>query len=241
MKKHIIILFVFLCVLSDALAQKENYAKFGLGYLVAEKGLQEFSINFPNASFDLFVAPNGKKAGTIYKKDFINIMYQVNNGTSAFRVKNEDMVEFPDKTYCLKYFEQQNGFLKILVNSTGKGYWISEKELKYLRIISISWIEYFVKQKGNYYPAIEIGLNLREKPKTESKKIALLKGDYFIIRLNGNIEGFWAEAEVKKYAMRPCKSANPASLKPDAVMNGWVKILDDSGVPNIWFHVNECD
>jgi len=241
MKKHIIILFIFLYMLSDALAQQENYAKFGIGYLVAEQGLQEFSINFPNASFDLFVTPNGKKAGTIYKKDFINLMYQFNTGASAFRVKNEDLAEFTGKTFCLKYFEKQDGFLKILVNSTGKGYWISEKELKYLRIISISWLEYFIQQKGDFYPAIEIGLNLREKPKAESKKIALLKGDYFVIRLNGNTEGFWAEAEVKKFATRPCKSADPATLKPEAIMNGWVKILDDSGAPNIWFHVKGCE
>ncbi|HNW70012.1 MAG TPA: hypothetical protein PKI01_06395 [Bacteroidales bacterium] len=241
MKKHFIILFVFWCALSDTMAQKENYARFGIGYLVAEKGLQAYAINFPNAAFDLFSAPGSKKVGTIYKKDFINLMYQVNTGTSAFRVKNEDLAEFPGKSFCLKYFEQEDGFLKILVNSTGKGYWIMEKELKYLRINSQSWFEYFVKQKGDYFPVIDIGLNLREKPKAESKKIALLKGDCFMIRLTGTIEGFWAEAEVKKYAARPCKSADLSSLSPDVVMNGWIKILDDSGVPNIWFHVNGCD
>jgi len=241
MKRLVVILFVFLYALPDTVAQNENYSKYGIGYLVAEKGLQASSINFPNASFDLFSASGGKKAGTIYKKDFINLMYQASAGTSAFRVKNEDMAEFPGKTFCLKYFEQKDGFLKILVNSTGKGYWLSVKELKYLRISSISWFEYFVKQKGDFFPAIDIGLNLREKPNAESKKIALLKGDHFIIRLTGNTDGLWAEAEVRKYGTRPCKSADVASLTPDAIMKGWVKILDDTGVPNIWFHINGCE
>lgn len=241
MKRIIIIWFFVFSFLARIPAQNPNYAKYGIGYLYSEKGLQTLSINFPNAEFELFDSPGGKKTGVIFKKDFINLMYKNEIKKTVFRVKNEDMVEFADKTYCLKYFEQSGDYLKILVNSTGKGYWISIKELKYLRIISQSWFDYFLEQKKGFYPAIDIGLNIREKPDVKSRKIALLKSDYYYIKLSGTTEGMWAEAEVIKYDTRPCKSKDPASLKAGSKISGWIKIIDDTGVPNIWFHCNGCE
>lgn len=240
MKKQFVFFFVFLFFTQWANSQSSDLEKYGIGFLIPEKGAQELCINFPAAVFDLYDTPGGNKIGTLYKKNFANLMYSLQKNAASFRIRNEDMAEFQNKTFCLKYFEEKNGFLKVLANSTGRGFWISKKDLGYLRITTKSWFDFFVEKKESFYPSIDIGLNLREKHEAKSKKIALLKGDYYLVNLTGKTEGLWAEVIVKKYNFLPCKAKDINTLKPVSEQSGWIKIVDDSGTPNIWFHTHGC-
>ncbi|MEI6122490.1 MAG: hypothetical protein WCQ95_02565 [Bacteroidota bacterium] len=238
MKKIICLQLILLGLGLSLLAQNPNYQKYGMGYLVPEKGMTALNINFPNANFMLMNQPQGKKIGTIYKKDWLNLMYNI--GNKSLRVRNEDLVEFAAKAYCLKYFEIKNNCVKVLVNSIRGGCWISIKELGYLRISYKNWSDYFIAQKQGFYPIVDVGLNLREQPDAKSKKVELLKGNCFRINLTGTMLGLWAQVEVEKFDTPPCKAKDAAQMKPQRQHNGWIKIIDEAGIPNIWFYVNGC-
>lgn len=213
---------------------------WGNGIVVPEKGIQELHINMPFASFDLFDAPSGKKSGTIFMKNSLNLKFSVDSKMIVCNVKMEDLAEVAAAGWCLKYYNEQGDFLQILVQSTGNGMWISKTELNYLHLKPTDWRGFLLTKKTGFYPNVDIGLNLRQEPDAASKKIVLMKGDHYLIDLSGETDGPWAEAVVKKYSSRPCKAKNPQDLKATETWQGWIKIIDDKGFPNIWFYPGGC-
>lgn len=238
MKKLIFLIFMLSGI---ALQAQENYLKlYGMGFLTPVKGAEKLNINFPNAKIALYEHPQGNKCGYIYKKDLLNVVYQVNGGKQAYGIALQDMTEFEKKNYCLKFFEQRNGFVKVILNSNGRGYWISEKELGYLNYTALTWLSYLNQRKTGLHPLHQAGVNMRAAPDAKSKKIELLKGDRYLIDLTGNTEGMWAECNCRKYDVRPCKYKSPGTLKPIAQYKGWIKLTDDGGYPNLWFYIDGC-
>ncbi len=241
MKKTFLTVLILAGCFISSFSQNMNYQKFGIGYIAPDKDIAPLNINFPYAEFVLYDRPNGNKIGKIYKKDWLNLVYSFTTNNKIFRIKNEDMVEFTGKAYCMKYFEAKDNFLKVMVNSHSGGCWISMKELAYLRIVYQSWSDYIQSKKEGFYPAVDIGLNLREKPDAKSKKVDLMKGDEYLITLSGQMDGLWAEVNVKKYGSRPCKVKDVSQMKPLRELKGWIKAVDDAGIPNIWFHTEGCE
>jgi hypothetical protein len=213
---------------------------WGSGIIIPEKGIQPMHINMPLASFELFDTPGGEKAGAIFMKNSVNIVYSLERKMIVCRVKNEDLIEVVAAGWCLKYYEEQGDFIKILVQSTDNGMWISKTELNYLHMKPETWLNFMLAKKTGFYPNIDIGLNLRQEPDAGSKKIVLMKGDHYLIDLDGETEGAWAKATVKKYNTRPCKSISTDNLNVLETYHGWLKIVDDKGFPNIWFYTRGC-
>ena len=237
MKK--IILFLVLSVLFGRLdAQPDFMKEFGIGFLAPEGGAGQLRINFPYARFDLFMKPGGPSVGKIYKKDLLNLMYCFGSSGSEFRTAEADIVCLPGKAYCLKVYGEESGYYKVLLNSTGAGYWISAKELGYLRYNCLRWEAFFPASKMAFYPVAFPGLNLREGPKQESKKLSLMKGKNWVITFTGEITGLWCACKAVRYGSIPCGGSAPG--KPLEEYSGWIKISDDTGFPNIWFHEKDC-
>jgi hypothetical protein len=241
MKKSIIILLVFFVLLGieNTLAQEGPFPSSGIGILAPEKGINSMYYNFPLAEIILYNTPDGANAGIIIKKNSLNIIYKLNDQPLAFRVNEKDIAEIEFAGFCLKYFEQQGNFVKVLVNSTIKGYWISLAELQYLRYKSISWMDVFSFKKKFFYSQVDVGVNLRSEPDQKSRKIMLLKGNHYAIMLTGEIDGLWAEVIVGHYSKPPCEQ-NDQGGKPTEEWNGWIKVIDDAGYPNIWFYPRGC-
>ncbi|MEI6764231.1 MAG: hypothetical protein WCM76_01240 [Bacteroidota bacterium] len=214
---------------------------WGSGIIIPEKGIQTMHINMPLASFGLFDTPGGKKAGTIFMKNSVNVVYSLEQKMIVCRVKDEDLAEVAAAGWCLKYYGEQGDFVKILVQSTGIGLWISKTELNYLHLKPETWLDFMLAKKTGFYPNIDIGLNLRLEPDAGSKKIVLMKGDHYLIDLDGETDGAWAKATVKKYSTRPCKAASSDNLSAQETLHGWIKIVDDKGFPNIWFYPRGCE
>jgi hypothetical protein len=219
-------------------AQEGPFASSGMGFIYPEKGVREWTLNFPLAKIELFDGPSGKSVGSIIKKNSLNILYQINAKGFPYRVADKDLVELLPHGYCLKFFEIRDNFVKVLVNSTGRGYWISLKEMAYLRYKSMNWVTWMKSSKEVFYPMVDVGINLRSAPDQKSNKVELLKGNHYAITLSGNTEGSWAEASVSYYAVPPCKGNQKVAASK--VMQGWIKVIDDAGMPNIWYYPQGC-
>ncbi len=240
MKKIVFLIIGFLMFVYQGTAQEGPYLSSGIGVICPEKGINTRTLNFPQAPIELLDAAGGKKVGFIIKKNSLNIMYQLDGNGFPYRVADKDLAEMTPLGYCLKIFQREGDFVKVLVNSTGRGYWISLKELGYLRFNSICWIDWMKTQKVIFAPMVDVGINLRVSADAESRKIALLKGPLYGIVLTGNTEGSWAEATVSRYSTNPCKSSG---LTPKAIetQSGWLKVIDDGGMPNIWYFPRGCN
>jgi hypothetical protein len=238
MKKIVVFCFLMVALLGVE-AQEGPVPSSGIGIIFPEKNINERCLNFPLARIELFDAPGGEKAGFITKKNSLNLMYQVAAQNFPFRVQDKDLAELAPLAYCLKIFAREGDFVKVLVNSTKNGYWISLKEIGYLRFSAMLWIDWMKTQKGLFYPMVDMGINLRSAANPQSNKLALLKGPLFAIQLTGKTEGSWAEVTASRYASPPCKNTG-SNAAPIETKSGWLKVLDDAGMPNIWFYPRGC-
>jgi hypothetical protein len=211
---------------------QEEFPRSGIGVLVPDKGISSLHINFPLAEFELFDAPAGKPVGKLWKKNSLNLVYSVAAG-QTYRVADDDLTEFQKMGFCLKIFASEKGYVKVLENSTGKGYWLSVKEINYLRFQPKIWLDLLINLKQVCVPVVDMGVNLRKQPKTGDNKILLVKGSRYGIVFTGATEDLWAEVTVKRFGKTPCRKpeSNEKALEE---WTGWIKVIDDSGVPNVW-------
>lgn len=237
--RKILLSFLLLVCLKSAIAQEGPYLSSGIGILAPGRGISSFYLNFPLAEIGLFDVPGGAKIGSLVKKNSINLMCKLASTQLTFRINNKDIVEIELAGYCLKYFEIDGSFAKVLVNSTGKGLWVSLSELQYLRYSAKPWLELMSEKKTFFYNMVDVGINLRKDPNQKSNKIILIKGNQYAITLTGKTEGLWAEATVGKYSQAPCKDLT-ATYKSTEEWKGWIKVIDDAGYPNIWFYPEGC-
>lgn len=239
-RRRISILTVFIAAAFCCRTSSAQSTVWGAGIVIPEKGISELAINMPYTSFELLDSPGGKKAGTIFMKNSLNLVYSLNSKMIVCRVSADDITEVAAHGYCLKYYQAQGDFIKVLQASTGTGLWLSRTELKYLHLAPQDWFSFLVTRKSGFHPVVDIGLNLRQEPDAAGKKIVLMKGDRYMIDLDGQTDGLWAKVTVKRFASRPCASSDPAGLTPLEQLSGWIKIVDDKGFPNIWFYPHGC-
>jgi hypothetical protein len=240
MKSSLVFLIVFcwLSVLRSS-AQEGPYASSGIGIIAPEKGINAMHINFPLAEIKLYASPEQKPCGIITLKNSLNLIYKVFSKPLPMRVNNKDLAEIEYAGYCLKYFERRGDFVKILMNSNGKGYWLSLSELNYLHYVPLTWMDIFLKGKKFFYSQVDVGINLRTDPDPSSKKITLIKGNHYAISLSGETDGLWTAVTVGRYSTAPCKDVK-STPAPIEEWTGWLKAIDDAGYPNIWFFPRGC-
>ncbi|MEL6253929.1 MAG: SH3 domain-containing protein [Bacteroidota bacterium] len=151
-----------------------------------------------------------------------------------------DLKDFHRMSYeisCLKYLEISQGFVKI-----NESYWIKKEELETMGFQLSSWMDFLVKNSGNFlgYYANDPGLNLRRGIGTEYEKILTMKGDEMEISLTGEVKGLWAKVKLKQYKEHPCNQMEAGEPQILNTYEGWAKILDDSGTPNIHYYAGGC-
>ena len=53
-------------------------------------------------------------------------------------------------------------------------------------------------------------------------------------------EGPWTKVKVKKYREHPCTTGLSQNEIVEYELEGWVKIVDDNGRPNVWYYPRGC-
>ncbi|WP_152425252.1 SH3 domain-containing protein [Nafulsella turpanensis] len=83
-------------------------------------------------------------------------------------------------------------------------------------------------------------MNLKTGPSTEYEVVKTLQGDTMQITLTETCKGNWCKVKVTEHKEHPCTGT--ASNKDNIVREyeGWIKLLDEKGMPNVWHYTKGC-
>ncbi|MBV6881259.1 SH3 domain-containing protein [Epilithonimonas ginsengisoli] len=198
----------------------------------------------PEQGFSVYDNPKGKIIGTLKRmgniKEDNQVPYKIYLVTGDKKVKIENFREISSEIFAINYTDSAEGFVKVVDSS--KSYWLSVAEIEKNGFKTVNWRDQMIEQsKGvlGYY-ANEPGLRLRKEPNSKSEIIGSVRGDLFEIKLTKNISGQWCKVKVTKYKEHPCNTDLEEAENIESQTEGWLKIIDDNGEPNLWSYTRGC-
>ncbi|WP_163411011.1 SH3 domain-containing protein [Flavobacterium ajazii] len=198
----------------------------------------------PEQGFSVYDNPKGKIIGTLkrvgdIKKDD-QVPYKIYFVTGSKKVQIENYIEIGYEIYAINYTDSIQGFVKVL--DASKNYWLNITEIRKQGFKPLSWFDHLIKQSKNElgYYANEPGLRLRKEPKSDSEIIGSVRGDLFEIKLTSETVGQWCKVNVIKYKEHPCNTELTEEQNLEYNTEGWLKVIDDNGEPNLWSYTRGC-
>lgn len=195
----------------------------------------------PENGFKLYDKPSGKivakivkgtpEYGAVYK------LYLRKYGYPDEMVPYDKMEMVGYELFSLVFTDSRDSFVRVLDD-----YWISIHEIKESGLDAISYRDYLIKKTSEVlgYYANPPGLNLRTGPSTEYEIIKTLKGDTWQITLTTQYEGAWCKVKVTEHKEHPCVSGDFSDNNIINEYEGWIKLLDKKGIPNVWHYAKGC-
>ena len=196
----------------------------------------------PDQGFSVYSKPSGNKIGVLKrmnsKTDDQN-SYQIYFWTGSIKKEFTDHKQVGYEIAALTYTDVSNGYVKLSGSDT---YWLSVEEIERSDFKKVSWRDYLIQNKDKVlgYYADEPGLNVRKEANEKSEIIGSVRGDLFEINLTTQISGLWCKAKIRKFRQHPCQSDVKEEQNIEFEYDGWIKILDDNGEPNIWSYTKGC-
>jgi hypothetical protein len=198
----------------------------------------------PEQGFSLYDNPKGKVIGILKrignaKKDD-QVPYKIYLVTGNQKVKVDNYREIGYELYAINYTDSIQGFVKVL--DTSKSYWLCVSGIKKQGFKAMSWLDHLIKKSENKlgYYANEPGLRLRKEPNSNSEIIGSVRGDLFEIKLTNQTVGQWCKVKITKYKEHPCGTDLSEKENIEYNTEGWLKIIDDNGEPNLWNYTRGC-
>lgn len=194
----------------------------------------------PEAGIPLYAASGGSSARTLVpwpesadRPDLTRIKFKGTEGESEIPVSRLEEVGY--EISALAYSDEKEGFLKILDE-----YWVKEADLAARGLRKISRMDFLIEYSDKllgYYPN-DPGLRIRKGPSTDFEIITTLRTDKMEISLTKETKGLWVKVSVKEYKEHPCLAEGDLVILN--TYEGWIKLLDDSGEPNVYYYARGC-
>ena len=83
-------------------------------------------------------------------------------------------------------------------------------------------------------------MRLRKEPNSNTEIIGSVRGDLFEIKLTNQTAGQWCKVKITKYREHPCWTDLSEKENIEYKTEGWLKIIDDNGEPNLWNYTRGC-
>lgn len=198
----------------------------------------------PPEGFAAYDQPSGKIIGKIARVGNIKIddqvPYHIYFITANKKIELENLESVGYEISALNYTDEVAGFVKITVPE--KSVWLKISEIKKQGFQAVTWLNYLIKQSPEVlgYYANDPGLNIRKEPNAESEIIGSARGDLFEIKLSNETSGSWVKVTVIKSREHVCNTELSEKDNFEYKSEGWMKILDDDGAPNIWSYQKGC-
>ena len=233
-KIHLFPLFCFgLLIIHPVYPQGVSFEDWGIGIMIGPDQNGDWEANNSSISgLVLFDNPNGMPVGK-----FVGLGGAILSCEERkVEVDRKDYREYGYETVGLTYWEEREGYLKLLIHSEEEGFWIKKSDALAHGWKAHSWMSFFGKDITLFPECLGIRMNLRSEPRPHAQLLVNLSDDRFFINPTGNTKGLWAEVEVTQYNGPYCSG-------DDKILNswkGWIKLLDDKGHPNLWFYTRGC-
>lgn len=202
----------------------------------------------PPDGFTVFDAPSGSAIGKLTRvgdsshddQAPYKLFFQQTSTRTQQQISYTNLEQIGYEVWAIPYVERKKGFVRILGKSSD--IWISEAEIKRKSFRLSDWQSFLLSGAGDVlgYYANAPGLNLRKTPSSNAVLLKTLKGDLFEISPTGQMQGAWAKVKVKKYKEHPCVSDLEQDELTEYELEGWIKIVTDEGLPNVWFYARGC-
>lgn len=201
----------------------------------------------PKEGFTLYDAPDGNNIGKIIQKQegnlALNEMFAIklsNGNNPIYKNFDRGLSEVGYEIFVMSFFKAKNGFVKVFDKKST--YWLKVSEIEKAGFKVSNWQDFLVAQSGKLlgYYAKKPGLNLRSEPLKGTKVLKTLRGDLFEIQLQPEKQGNWNKVRVLKYQEHPCKGNLSKEENIEYILEGWIKTIDDSGTPNVWYYARGC-
>lgn len=206
-----------------------------VGLIIPNEDFKSCCIYVPSSGLNIFDEPNGKPKGKIYlgeadgNNEYYKAYIEIDGVEKKLKSSNLEMIGY--EVMALVFVDSKHGFLKLR-----NQYWVNLEELKSKKLKLTSWMDYAIKKNTEWY-ANQPGLNLREGPSTDFKKIITIKGNLFGITLTTEKKGKWIKVTVKEYRKHPCSGEDNLIIK---TYSGWVKLISEEETLNVWNYGKGC-
>lgn len=220
----------------------DRFDAWGMGILAPAAGdLPGEATVFPDTFLTVYEAPGGAIIGRLvmgtaeseYLPDLRPILLVTADGGGA--VPREWTREVTYEGRALLFFERGDGFVRVSPAGV-RPVWVSEAELAACGWTTRPWIDHLTAMPTEFFPLPTTGLNLRETPSGDGEWRTVLDDPRFLIRPTGARDGQWLEVTVKEYPAHPCEGGSDLYVE----WTGWVKAVDDRGIPNLWYFTRGC-
>ncbi|KAB1065942.1 SH3 domain-containing protein [Salibacter halophilus] len=202
----------------------------------------------PENGFTVYDRPDGEKIGRLTRNVDQNVgdqsfyrIYFVNHRTKTeTQIGLEHFQEIAYEIWALTYSERKDGFVKITY--ANQDFWLKQSDIENVGFELVEWQSFLADNVNNLlgYYANDPGLNLREKPNTDSGIIRTLKGDTNQISPTNEHHGLWTKVKVIISKEHPCATDLTEEENIIEELEGWIKIVDDNGLPNLWYYSRGC-
>ncbi len=199
---------------------------WGKGLILPQKVQNIFSLNgqgllSPNDTINLYDSA-GNRVGAFWKDGWI-------------KNREKPKIAFKQLKYelfAIVVFQKNDNFLKIGIPESF--FYIRESELDRVGYKYFNYMQYLIGL--DYCPNIlpHEGINVRDEPSINGKKILIIRKDEHVVKLTGKISNeYWAEVIIYEWPDAGC-----GGKKTGRQWKGWIKAVDNSGAPNIWTYIS---
>ncbi|MEO9075800.1 MAG: hypothetical protein ABI263_00745 [Gelidibacter sp.] len=209
---------------------------------------QNCCIYAPKVGFAIYDQPNGKVIGQITSNVEKNVGDQASYRIYFvdYRTQTEEEIglqhlkEIGYEIWAFTYVEIRNGFVKFQNGS--QDLWLKESAIEKAGFELVAWQTFIAERAENLlgFYAHAPGLNLREQPHAASRKIKTLKGETHQISPTNQHSGLWTKVKVTISKEHPCVTDLSEEENFIEELEGWIKIMDDNGIPNVWYYSRGC-
>ena len=201
----------------------------------------------PEVGFTVYENPRGLIVGKltrdVSKNQSDQSAYEIYFVDISTKTKTKlDLVNFREVDYeiwSITYFERRDGFVRVV--NENSNYWLNEAEIQKLGFAVVEWQAFLSNSKNLMgFSANDPGLNLREGPTKEARIIKTLRGDLYEISPTNEHNGLWTKVKIVKRKEHPCETTLTEKDNIEYELEGWIKIVDDSGQPNVGYNARGC-
>ena len=204
----------------------------------------------------LYEKPGGNIFGVLRKSN-ASVRLHSENGKPMLAAKGLEWIGHDSKTLLKVKKSKDNRYMTVFWKSFPKGLNLKKKDAE------MAGLQFFTYQQllnhkllpdkiRRYAASVRIGVNLqknclilRQQPSKISKRIGCIPGNDWNVKTISHLEiletqGQWAKVEVVKevYDESMDESGEDCSFIEQNRQSGWLKSVDQSGFPNIWYSLS---
>lgn len=141
-----------------------------------------------------------------------------NDPNNCKQITLQHLHHLSDDTYVIPFYENENGYIKLFNDPTLGSAWAKIDDIVSQDFRMVGWKEYYIDRRSSPAFANAPGLNLREGPYADA----------------------WCKVKVKVYKRSQCTTPVPESENLLETYEGWIKILGDDGLANVYINTKGC-